>query len=75
MLMLIIVVVKTTLTMLRIIAANNSIMGKSRTPALGLYMKQLPKSLTLHWRSFSQCGCYNVTVAFAHKGCQYVDYG
>ena len=54
---------------------NTPIMGTSRSTALGLYKMQHPKSMTLCWRSFSEWGCDHVDFSFAHKGCQYVDYG
>jgi len=64
-----------TLTILRIMAANTSIMDKSCSTTLGLHKMQHPKSLTLCWRSFSEWGCDHVAVSFAHQGCQYVEYG
>ena len=68
-------VATTTLTILPIMAANISIIGKSCSIAFGLYKMRYPKLLTLCWRAFSNCGCYRVTVSFAYKDCQYVDYG
>jgi len=64
-----------TYTVLPIKVAKTSIMGKSRSIALGLYKMQQPKLLTLCWRSFSHWGCDHVAFSFAHKGCRYVDYG
>ena len=62
-----------TYTVLPIKAAKTSIMGKSRSIALGLYMMQHPTLLTLCWHSFSQLGCDHVAFSFARKGCRYVD--
>ena len=55
--------------------ANSLIMGKSSSTAFGLYKMQHPTWLMLCWCSFLECGFYRVAVAFAYKGCQYVDYG
>jgi len=63
-----------TLTILPIKAANTSIMGTGRTIALGLLKMQHTKSLTLCWRSFSDCDCDHVVVCFAYRGCQYAQY-
>ena len=64
-----------TLTILPRKEANAQIMGKHCGTALGLYKMQHLKLLTLCWRSFSVWGCDHVALSFAHKGCQYVDYG
>jgi len=64
-----------THTILPIKAANTSIMDKCRSAALGLYMVQHTKSLTLCWRSFSERSCDHVAITFAQNSCQYVDYG
>jgi len=64
-----------TLTILLIQTANTSIVDKSRSTALGWYKMQHPNSLALCWRSFSAWGCDHVAFSFAHKCCQYVDYG
>ena len=63
-----------TKTILPIQAANTSIMGICPSTALGLYMMQHPKSLTLCWRSFSDWGCDHVAISFVHNSCHYVDY-
>jgi len=67
--------VTSTLTILPIKATNTSIMDKSHCTAHGWHKMQHTKSLTLCWRSFSVRGCGHVAVSFAHKVCQYVDYG
>jgi hypothetical protein len=64
-----------TETILPIKVADTSNMDKCRSTALGLYKMQHRKLLTLCWRSVSDRCCDNVTIAFAHNGCQYVDYG
>jgi len=68
-------VATSTLTLVPSKEANTSIMGKSRSTALGLYKMQHPQLLTLCWCSFSEWRCDYVAFCFANKGCQYVDYG
>jgi hypothetical protein len=50
-------------------------MDSCHTTALGLYMMQHTKSLTLWWRSFSDWGCDHVAISSGHNGCQYIDSG
>jgi len=68
-------VMVSTHTILPIQGANTSIMDKCHSTALGLYMVQHTKSLTLWWRSFPEWGCDHVAITFAQNSCQYVDYG
>jgi hypothetical protein len=63
------------LTIMTIKERNSLIMGTSHSKALGLYKMHHPKSMTLCWLLFSECGCDHVAFSCAHKGCQYVDYG
>jgi hypothetical protein len=64
-----------TLTRLLIQVANTLIMDTCHSTAPRWYMMKHTKSLTLCWHSFSDWGCDNVDLSFAHKGCHNVDSG
>jgi len=56
-------------------AANTSFMNGCNQSPLGLHKMHSQKSLTLHWRSFSEWDNHRVVYSVAKKGCQYVGYG
>jgi len=55
-------------------AAHTLVMDNSKQ--IGFQLTYLPQkiSLTLRWRSVSECGCYRAAVSFAYNGCQSVEY-
>jgi len=55
-------VATTAFTILSLKPANTSIMGKSRSIALGLYKMQHPKLLTLCWRSYLGVATSTLTI-------------
>jgi len=63
-----------SLSPLPIKAANMLIMDNSEQITSHLSCLQVQKLLTLHWRLFSEWGCYCVAFSFAYEGCQYIGY-
>ena len=68
------VAVTVSISLLPIMAAHTLVIDNSEQISSQLtYLPQII-SLTLHWRSVSECGCYRAAVSFAYKGCQSVEY-
>ena len=61
-------------SLVRIKAAHTLVMDNSEQ--IGFQLTYLPQkiSLTLRWRSVSECGCLHAAVSFAYKGRHAVDY-
>jgi len=68
------VAVTVSISLLPIKAANTLVMDNSEQLSLQLTYLWHKISLTLRWRSVSECGCYHAVVSFDNKGCQSVDY-
>jgi len=66
--------VTVSISLLPVKAALTLLMDNSEQ--IGFQLTYLPQqiSLTPHWRSVSECGCYRAAVSFAYKGCQSVNY-
>jgi len=69
------VAVTVSVSVLPIKAAHTLVMDNSEQ--IGFQLNYLPQkiSLTLRWRSVSECGCYRAAVSFAYKACHSVEYG
>jgi len=68
------VAVTVSISLLPIMAAHTLVIDNSEQISSQLtYLPQII-SLTLHWRSVSECGCYRAAVSFVYKGCQSVEY-
>jgi len=63
-----------SLSLWSIKAADTFVMDNGEQIASQLTYLEDQKSLTLCWRSLSECGCYRVALSFAYEGWQYVDY-
>jgi len=63
-----------SISLLPVEATHISLIDNSEQ--IGFQLTSLPEqiSLTLGWRSVSECGCDRADVSFAYKGSQFLDY-
>jgi len=68
------VAVTVSISLFPIKAAHILVMDKTEQIGFQLTYLQQKISLTLRWRSVSECGGYRAAVSFAYQGCKSVQY-